>query len=222
MKWTIPNQITVARIVLAGVFFALLGCWNPAVASLAHRALMNVAFAVFLLAVISDVLDGYIARKYDMASTFGRMVDPIVDKVLILGTFIMLCGRTFAIPQTWPGPDGDLPWWTTGGMVSGVQAWMVVLILARELVISGVRGFSESQGIQFPATPAGKIKMLVQSITIGVVLFQLANRPESAWAVYLKVSLVWLTLIVTVGSGFYYLRRARKLLLGSDESPDER
>lgn len=219
MTWTIPNQITVARVALAGVFFALLGCWNPAVASLTHRVLMNVAFGVFLLAVISDVLDGYIARKYDMASTFGRMVDPIVDKVLILGTFIMLCGRNFAIPETWPGPDADLPWWATGGMVSGVQAWMVVFLLARELVISGVRGFSESQGIQFPATPAGKIKMLVQSITIGVVLFQLANLPRAAWAVQLKVALVWLTLIVTVGSGFYYLRRARRLLLGGQQTP---
>jgi CDP-diacylglycerol--glycerol-3-phosphate 3-phosphatidyltransferase len=94
-----------------------------------------------------------------------------------------------------------------------------VFLLARELVISGVRGFSESQGIQFPATPAGKIKMLVQSITIGVVLFQLANLPRAAWAVQLKVALVWLTLIVTVGSGFYYLRRARRLLLGGQQTP---
>jgi CDP-diacylglycerol--glycerol-3-phosphate 3-phosphatidyltransferase len=210
MNWNVPNQLTVGRIALALGFFVLLGLWDAG--SPWGQVLLNVAFSVYILAGITDVLDGWIARKWKLESAFGRIVDPFVDKVLVVGAFAMLAGRNFVIAPGSTLPDANLPGWVTGGMLSGVQAWMVVAILAREFVVSAVRGYSESQGASFPATYAGKIKMFVQSVTICVVLYQLANVQNPLWAVWLKVSLVWLTVIVTLGSGLLYIGRARKVM----------
>ncbi len=96
---------------------------------------------------------------------------------------------------------------------------MVVVILAREFIVSAVRGYSESQGLKFPATPAGKIKMFVQSVAICTVLYQLANVTTPAWAVITKIVVVWLAVIVTVLSGLVYINKAGKLLLGNIEKP---
>lgn len=210
MTWTLPNQLTVARIGLAGAFFALLGFYEHG--SPHTQTLLNVAFVIFVIAGITDVLDGWIARRWNQTSAFGRIVDPFVDKVLVIGTFIMLTGSNFAFPPDSGVADADLHGWLTGGMLSAVQAWMVVVMLAREFIVSAVRGYSESQGIKFPAISAGKIKMLVQSVTIGTILFQLANCPDWVPGVYLKVALVWLAMVVTVLSGLAYVSKARSVL----------
>jgi CDP-diacylglycerol--glycerol-3-phosphate 3-phosphatidyltransferase len=217
MKWTIPNQLTVARIGLAGGFFVLLGLYEHGAAG--TQWLLNAALGVYLVAGITDVLDGWIARRWNLTSAFGRIADPFVDKVLVVGAFVMLAGLNFAF-QAGQGrnvPDAGLPVWLTGHMLSGVQAWMVVAILAREFVVSAVRGYSESQGIKFPANSAGKIKMAVQSVAICLVLFQLANFPDCVFLIYAKVALVWAAMIVTVLSGLVYVGKARKLLGLSSE-----
>jgi phosphatidylglycerophosphate synthase len=213
MNWKLPNQLTVGRIVLAGVFFVLLGLYEPGRSYSAP--LLNTAFVIYLIAGITDVLDGYLARKMNLTSAFGRITDPFVDKVLVVGAFAMLAGSNFMLPRG-SEFERNLPHWMTGNMASAVQAWMVVVILAREFIVSAVRGYSESQGMKFPATPAGKIKMFVQSVAICTVLFQLANLPGAAWAIYTKLVLVWLSVVVTLTSGLAYIGRARKLLL-SDE-----
>ncbi len=210
MKWNIPNQLTVGRVFLSLAFFVLLGCYAAGTA--AGPWLLNAAFVVFVIAGITDFLDGYLARKLNQTSTFGRIVDPFVDKVLVVGAFSMLAGSNFVLPAE--APDHRLPLWLTGGMASGVQAWMVVAVLAREFVVSAIRGYSESQGISFAATYAGKLKMIVQLIAIGTVLFQLANVDQALWAVWLKVVLVWVSVIVTVLSGLAYVHKASELLKG--------
>ena len=210
MNWKIPNQLTVGRIVLAAAFFVLVGLYEPGAAS--GRWLLNTAFVVYIIAGITDILDGYLARKLNLTSAFGRIADPFVDKVLVVGAFAMLTGSNFAFAAGANVPDAALPRWLTGGMLSGVQAWMVVAILGREFIVSAVRGYSESQGIKFPAIPAGKIKMFVQSVAICTCLFQQANGPHEVWAVYVKVVLVWLAVAVTVFSGLAYVGKARKLM----------
>ncbi|MCP4376211.1 MAG: hypothetical protein GY794_08575 [bacterium] len=213
MNWKLPNQLTVGRMVLSIVFFVLLGMYQQGTES--GRILLNVAFVLYIIAGITDVLDGYLARKWKLTSAFGRILDPVMDKILVVGAFIMLAGPNFTMV---PGSlDHQLPGWVTGGMASGVQAWMVVLILGREFLVSGVRGYSESQGMKFPATPAGKIKMFVQSFAICTALYQQANVSDAMWAVYMKTICVWLAVIVTLVSGLSYLNKARGLLLGSDE-----
>ena len=218
MNWKLPNQLTVARVFLAMGFFVLLGLYEAG--SPWRRWLLNVAFVVYIVAGITDVLDGYFARKWNLTSAFGRMVDPIVDKVLVVGAFAMLVGNNFAMQLGGPGAVGtfeqQLPSWITGRMASGVQAWMVVTILVRELVVSGVRGYSESRGRKFPATCGGKIKMFVQSAAVCAVLYQLANVSTSPWAVILKLALVWVAILVTVVSGLMYIHTARDILR-SDE-----
>ena len=212
MNWKLPNQLTVGRIVLAGVFFVLLGLYEPREAW--GLAVLNAAFVLYLVAGITDVLDGYLARKMNVTSAFGRIADPVVDKVLVVGAFVMLTGSNFALPKDPAGWEIErgLPHWLTGDMASSVQAWMVVVVLAREFVVSAVRGYSESQGVTFPATPAGKIKMFVQSVAICSVLYQLANLRGVPWAVWVKVISVWLAVIVTVASGFAYVGKARAIL----------
>jgi len=213
MNWKLPNQLTVGRMGLALAFFVLLGLYEPGAA--AAPWLLNVAFVVYIVAGITDVLDGYLARKLNLTSAFGRITDPFVDKVLVVGAFVMLSGSNFAMGGSPPPVYQHLPgWfrWLAGDMLSGVQAWMAVTILAREFVVSAVRGYSESQGIKFPAIPAGKIKMFVQSVAICAVLYQLANLPGAAWAVQVKVCLVWLAVAVTVFSALAYVGKTRRLL----------
>jgi len=205
MNWKLPNQLTVCRIGLAAVFFVLLGLFQPGTA--AGPGLLISALVVFVVAGVTDFLDGYIARKMHVESAFGRVVDPFVDKVLIVGAFAMLAGSNFLYPSGTCDLEGRLPHWLTGGMLSVVQAWMVVAVLAREFIVSAIRGYSESCGKEFPATYAGKIKMIVQLFAIGTVLVQIALLPEAAWAIYMKVAMVWLAVVVTVVSGLAYVER---------------
>ena len=214
MNWKLPNQLTASRIVLAAIFFVLLGFYRSDQQTAACW-LLNIAFVVYIIAGVTDVLDGYLARKWNITSAFGRIVDPFVDKVLVVGTFAMLAGWNFAGTT---GYEGTLPAWLTGRMASSVQAWMVVVVMAREFIVSAIRGYSESQGIKFPATSAGKIKMFVQSLAICVLLFQLANLPGVPWAIWVKIILVWAAVIVTAVSGLAYVRQARSLLIGSPAS----
>jgi phosphatidylglycerophosphate synthase len=215
MNWKLPNQLTVGRIALAAVFFVLLGLYKQG--SAAGPWLLNAAFVVYIVAGVTDVLDGYLARKWNLASAFGRIADPFVDKVLVVGAFAMLSGANYSDVRVCICLGGeDLPHWVNGGMLSCVQAWMVVVVMAREFIVSAVRGYSESQGIKFPATPAGKIKMFIQSAAICVVLFQIANLPDAQWAVYLKAGMVWAAVVVTVVSGFAYVGKARKLLVSNE------
>ncbi|MFW6065656.1 MAG: CDP-alcohol phosphatidyltransferase family protein [Planctomycetota bacterium] len=215
MNWNIPNQLTVGRIVLAIAFFVLVGLYE--VGSSAGGVLLNVAFWLYIAAGITDVLDGYLARRMKVTSAFGRITDPFVDKVLVVGAFVMLAGANYRMTDAVSSFEQNLPGWLTGGMASGVQAWMVVAILGREFVVSAVRGYSESCGVQFPATPAGKIKMFIQSVAICTILYQIANLPTTQWAVVTKLVVVWLAVIVTVISGLAYIGRARKLLIGNED-----
>ena len=219
MNWKLPNQLTVARIGLAVAFFVLLGLYDHA----APRAvwLLNAALIVYLVAGVTDILDGWIARKYNWTSAFGRIADPFVDKVLVLGAFIMLTGSNFAAtggPSCTEQAEATMPLWINGHMMTAVQSWMVVVILCRELLVSAVRGYSESQGMKFPATPAGKIKMFLQSAAICGVLLQLANLADVYWAMIGKIVLVWLATIGTVLSGLAYVGKIRQVFR-DDEKP---
>ncbi len=215
MKWTLPNQLTIARIFLSAGFFVLLGLYDAG--SNSGPYFMGIGLAVLILAGITDILDGHLARKLNLQSAFGRIVDPFVDKILVVGAFIMLAAPNFVMSANPALSDVErsVPYWLTGGMASAVQPWMVVVILSREFVISAIRGYSESQGIKFPATPAGKIKMLLQSLAIGTVLFCLAWTPDVIWTIWVKIILVWLSVIVTVASASFYVSKTGSLLKGN-------
>jgi len=210
MHKSVPNQLTVARLFLAAGLFVLLGLYDLPPADTAWA--LNVGFVTLIVAGMTDILDGRLARRSAATSAFGRAFDPLVDKVLILGAYVMLTGGNFVLNDAARGFERELPGWLTGGMASGVQTWMVVVVLARELAVSGLRGFSESQGKVFKATVWGKLKMLTQIVAICTVMFQLANLPDAPWAVVVKLAAVWISVIATVLTGLPYIGRARKLL----------
>jgi CDP-diacylglycerol--glycerol-3-phosphate 3-phosphatidyltransferase len=191
MRINIPNQITLARLVLALVFFALLSRFSAARLD-ADRWLLAAGFWIFLVAVVSDVVDGLLARIWKQTTAFGRVIDPVVDKVLICGAFLFLASDRFYEPSLQAN-------------ITGVTPWMATVILARELLVSALRMRSESRGRNFAANWAGKTKMVVQSAAICAVLARLAWLEALT---YVAPVLVWTAVVITILSVVPYLLRA--------------
>jgi CDP-diacylglycerol--glycerol-3-phosphate 3-phosphatidyltransferase len=145
---------------------------------------------VFLVAAFTDWLDGYLARKHGSTSAFGRNFDPLVDKVLICGAFIFL----LPIPAT------------------ELTAWMVTVVVARELIITGLRSFFESQMASFGADWLGKIKMGLQCAALIAILVVLTWGAGSEFLRTVQIGLIYAMLVATALSGLQYLWRALVLL----------
>src|SRR4051812_37881326 len=132
----VPNLLTGSRLVLAAVFFAMLGYYQHDVSGRHADILwLNIALVIYVIAVITDFLDGYLARKWKVEGVFGRIVDPFVDKVLVLGSFIFFAGKNFIVPDI---DKYSIP--SNVRTITGVVPWMVVVILARELLVTSLRG----------------------------------------------------------------------------------
>ena len=143
-------------------------CRSTSTAAAGDPWRLNTAFIIYVVALFTDFLDGYLARRWKVEGAFGRVVDPLVDKVLVLGSFIFFAGKNFIIPDTAAaealGQTGVVK------TVSGVAPGMVVMLLTRELLVTSLRGSSESGGQAFGAAFSGKLKMVFQSVTILVIL----------------------------------------------------
>jgi CDP-diacylglycerol--glycerol-3-phosphate 3-phosphatidyltransferase len=195
--WTIPNQLTLARLAMSVVFFVILGMETHGTFPPESRSLvLVVATVLFVLAVLTDFLDGYLARRWKMVSTFGRIADPFADKIIICGGFIMLIGIA---PRL-------------------VEPWFAMIIVVREFLVSGLRSFFESRGVAFGAVFIGKLKMVVQSIAIPVTLGFVALYPEGTKDSTVQTSFYWVvvaslavTLVLTVASCADYIQRAIRL-----------
>lgn len=203
----VPNALTGARLVLAGIFFAMLGVYQYA--GRGDPLLLNCAFIVYVVALLTDFLDGYLARRWKVEGAFGRVVDPFVDKVLVIGSFIFFAGKNFIIPD--PTPGGGNPYVVS--TITGVAPWMVVVILARELLITSFRSLSEGSGQNFGAAFSGKLKMVFQSVTILIILIYvnyLSNfsTRQEAFFRHFRDFCIDGTLLITVLSGGLYVRRA--------------
>ncbi len=208
MRINLPNQITLGRLVLTAILFALLGGLGHSPQG-ADLWIAHVCFWLYIVAALSDVLDGYLARKYQQITSLGRILDPFADKILICGAFIMLCGHSFYDPDA-------------GRYVTDVQPWMVVVIVGRELLVSSLRGFSEGQGASFAASVHGKVKMLVQAFAVGTILAGLAGVQRivgTSLHAWVQVVLVWGAVIITALSMISYLKRARNFLVQTTQ-PD--
>ncbi|HTF89580.1 MAG TPA: CDP-alcohol phosphatidyltransferase family protein [Planctomycetota bacterium] len=192
-----PNRITAARFVGAsGLFVVFAQFGNVGVEAIEReRTKLLYAFWLFIVVAVSDVLDGWLARRGNHITAFGRIADPFVDKVLILGAMIFLA---------------VMPW-----SRAYFPAWVVVVILAREFLVTGIRGYVESLGAQFPADNFGKVKMFTQCIAVGVVIgmFAFEWTPEFQRSLEATARLfVWATLATSVGSGISYIVKTRRIL----------
>jgi CDP-diacylglycerol--glycerol-3-phosphate 3-phosphatidyltransferase len=153
MGWA--NRLTLLRGVLALVLWAILGLIGH---ERVHQegAWWWLAFAVFFVAAATDGLDGWIARRLGEVSTFGRIADPLVDKILILGSLLFLIGVPEVAPDVLP-------------------PWTAAVILFRELIVTGLRSEVERVGVNFQAATAGKAKMVLQCVAVGSVLLYMAD-----------------------------------------------
>jgi CDP-diacylglycerol--glycerol-3-phosphate 3-phosphatidyltransferase len=183
--FSLPNQLTLARFGLAVLLFALiaveswLGC-----------------LVVFALASLTDLLDGYLARRLNLASALGRNLDPLADKVLVCGAFIFLLPR--GIEGHWLLP------------------WMVTVVVLRELLITTLRSLLEGQGIKFGADWLGKLKMWLQSAAlVAIFIVMLRGAPPTGaldslgWA---RDGFIYAMVVATFLSGLQYLAKAALLL----------
>jgi len=184
----LPNILTMARIAAIPLMAALLlspsrfaGFW---------------AAVVFALASITDWLDGYLARRMGIVTVFGKFLDPIADKLIVMAALIMI-----------------LPF-------NRVPGWMVLVILGREIIITGLRGIASSEGIVIPASELGKFKTIFQIVAIlGLLLHYDYNWLFGIVHPFLTVNMhnfgmfyLWIATILTIWSGFDYLVRFIKVI----------
>ncbi|MCX6971754.1 MAG: CDP-diacylglycerol--glycerol-3-phosphate 3-phosphatidyltransferase [Verrucomicrobia bacterium] len=182
----LPNKLTVSRLWLTAVFVI---CF---VVEIPGR--FSVAFLIFLIATLSDYLDGVIARRRGLITDFGKLMDPLADKILTASAFISLCAI------------GKFP------------AWAVIVIISREFLITGLRSLAASKGTVIPADRLGKHKTAWQMITIIYFLLLLsagewtsADWTRTAWKLG-QSGLISITVILTVYSGIAYLWKNRSLI----------
>ena len=137
------------------------------------------AGGVFIVAALTDSLDGYIARKHKLVTTMGKFIDPLADKVLVIAAMVALVE------------------------LQRVPAWMVVVIITREFVVTGLRLVASAEGVVIAASPRGKIKTVFQIVAISLLIFRLPGG----------IALMWLAMFLTVWSGMDYLIGGAKILI---------
>jgi CDP-diacylglycerol--glycerol-3-phosphate 3-phosphatidyltransferase len=184
--WTVPNIISTARLFLAVVLFVAI-----------ERELCQPALVLFLVAASTDWVDGWWARRFGQVSRLGRILDPLVDKVIVCGAFILLAAR-----------DGS----------SAILPWMAVVVVVRELVVTAVRAEMERTGHDFSAGLSGKLKMVLQCGAIALELFVRCAPGASVGGIDLRQAagvVTWAAVVTTIYSGVEYLVSARGLLVAA-------
>jgi len=143
---------------------------------------------VFTIAAVSDWVDGYFARRYKAITVLGKLMDPLADKVLVATALIMLI------------PSGKLP------------AWVALIILCREIIITGLRGAASSSGIVVAASNLGKWKSTLQYIGLGILIFPLGVLPIP-YLHQIGMAIIYVALLLTIWSGIDYFYKLRRIFL---------
>jgi CDP-diacylglycerol--glycerol-3-phosphate 3-phosphatidyltransferase len=181
-QWNVPNMLSLSRVFLAPlvtVFLTVRGLGTFEVRAGGADIVINIgdiiAGAVFIVASLTDAADGYIARKHGIVTNLGKFIDPIADKILVVAALVSLVelGR--------------------------LQAWIVVIIVSREFIVSGVRMVAAADGVVIHASKGGKAKTVSQIIAITMMIF----------GVPYAMPVMWLAMALTVWSGMDYLIKGR-------------
>lgn len=187
----VPNVLSTLRLILAVVVFTLLP-WQRYESTAA-------ALVVFIVAVATDWIDGYWARRFNQVTKLGRMLDPFVDKIIICGAFIILAAEQLAAGQHF-----------------GITGWMAVVVVGREMLVTALRSTIEQSGGDFSAKWSGKWKMVFQSIAAGaaMVCLMYAQREIAVpqWLYWTQLLSAYVAVITTIYSGVEYIVAAAKLL----------
>jgi len=190
----IPNILTFGRLVLTIVFLVII-LYSPHVAN--KSMFLDIAFVLFVVAGLTDIVDGIAARRLNVTSKLGRMVDPLADKVLVCGTFIC-----FAI-------IGEPKLFGLGPVTLAAIQWSVAgILIAREAYVTTLRHIAEARGINFAATISGKVKMFLQSFAIGTVIIKMAHVPTATWGHWFTTVTFLIMLAITIISGLRATQRS--------------
>lgn len=178
MKMNIANQLTILRVLMIPFFmyFLLLGTSTGKV----------IALVLFVVASLTDFLDGYLARKYNLITNFGKFMDPLADKLLV--TAALICFLEL----------GEL------------NSWVVMIILAREFIVSIFRAVAAAEGIVIAADWWGKVKTNVQMFAI--ILMLMNNYPFEQFGIPMDQALIYLATVLTVISGCNYIVKNKQVL----------
>lgn len=189
----LPNKITLARIALIPlfVFFMLIPPWFGMIGSGESGIPVShvIGGVIFIVAAATDWLDGYIARKYQLITSFGKFLDPLADKLLVTAALLALI-------------DLQL-----------LPSWMAIVILSREFAVTGIRLVAAAEGDVIAASGLGKWKTVFQMAAITVLLFH--NLPFSLIGLPLGMGLMWIAVILTIVSGVDYFMKNRHVMLKS-------
>lgn len=173
----VPNALSTLRLLLA-----------IAVGGLIEIGLFTPAWIIFVIAASTDFIDGYWARKYNQITKLGRILDPFVDKIIIVAAMVALVG----VPQ------------------SGVAAWMVTVVVGRELLVTSLRGMIEGKGGDFSARWMGKWKMLFQCVAVVACLILASQSSPPIWLSWFAHASLWLAIFMTIASGVDYVYQVVK------------
>ncbi|OHB62632.1 MAG: hypothetical protein A2Y76_08620 [Planctomycetes bacterium RBG_13_60_9] len=192
----VPNILTFIRLGLTMVFLAMV-LYSPEVAVANRPRFLDVAFVLFVIAGLTDIVDGHVARRYNATTKFGRIIDPLVDKILVCGAFI--CFAIIGVPTLfdWGPTTRAIVHWTVAG-----------ILIVREAYVTVLRQMAEARGVNFAAVKLGKIKMFIQSFAIGTVLIKTAHV-SADWGHWFTIVVFTLMVVVTVASGLQATRRPR-------------
>ncbi len=176
----LPNSLTIARIFFVPLLVAVLVAENVSIRVLGVTLTNEwLALAIFLVAAVTDLLDGYLARRWGQVTTIGTLLDPIADKLLISAALISLV------------------------QVNAVPGWMVILIVGREFAISGLRSIAAAEGYTIQASDLGKTKMVAQVTAISFLLVSIHHRALATLAYWM----MWVVVLFAVISAIGYFRK---------------
>ncbi|MGI6402282.1 MAG: CDP-alcohol phosphatidyltransferase family protein [Thermoguttaceae bacterium] len=200
--WNVPNILTMLRILLAVVIFALF-----------PFRFYRVCLVLFIIAALTDFLDGWWARKYDQKTQFGRIMDPFADKALVCGTFICMVSVPLlhdlfdCASSTSSCPFMRLP--------IGLASWMVIAIVLRELFVTMLRAMVESSGGDFSAKWVGKWKTGLQCVDLPlgflILIFDERGAVAPLWLRIAFVACLYVVVYLTLYSGWIYIRAAMSM-----------
>ena len=176
--WNLPNMLSLFRVILVPVILVFLTLRGQLGYIMGLNVGDCIAAVVFIIASITDAVDGYIARKRNIVTNLGKFIDPLADKILVIAVLTVLVE------------------------LHRFPAWMVVVIISREFIVSGLRMVAASEGVVIAASKGGKLKTVTQIIGIILLLF---NIPGA-------MAVMWLAVILTVWSGIEYIRNSMDLL----------
>ncbi len=176
----LPNIITMLRILLIPVFIAFM--------FVGQVGYTIAAFVIFVVASLTDFVDGYIARKYQLVTNFGKLIDPLADKLVVSCALIALV------------------------QMSQIHSWIAMVIIAREFLVTTLRIVAIEQGYVMAADRVGKLKTFIQLVAIGALIFDNITV-VAVYGVAFSTVAIYAALILTVYSGFHYCFKNRKLFV---------